>query len=481
MGRDISRNIIGDFASLRDVMLALNKGIYGVVLVVRSDGVMCGILTDGDVRRALLNGATLDSPASEHMNTNFVFGSTSNSHEENINLLSDKIRHLPILDTDGRPVDLISWAEIWQVPVSVPYLGGNELKYVSDCIDSGWVSSQGHYVKRFEKMFGDYCSAFAVTTSSGTAALHLALVALGIGAGDEVIVPDITFAASANVVVHCGATPIFVDVSKKTWTMNPMLLEELITERTRAIMPVHLYGHPCDMDPIIRIARKNSLFVVEDCAEALGARYKSRLVGTIGDVGCFSFFANKVITTGEGGMVVTRNKELMEKISMLRDHGMSRQRKYWHELAGFNYRMTNIQAAIGVAQMENLDRFLENRKVLAKEYTTQLSNMEEVTLPYEENWAESICWLYSILIDKPKVAALVEKLIKEMKVEGIETRPLFYPLHQQPPYFFDRSRSFPVSEWLSKKGISLPTSNDMTVEDVGRVCRAFKSVLENLR
>ncbi|KKK44906.1 hypothetical protein LCGC14_3166370, partial [marine sediment metagenome] len=307
---DIARNIVKLGSSLQDVMKALNSGIYGIVLLAGEDGALLGIFTDGDVRRALLGGAQLDEPARLHMNTDFKSGNEKNSHEENVNLLNEKIRHLPILDASGCPVDLISWAEIWRLPVSAPYLGGNELKYVSDCITSGWISSQGHYVKRFEKLFSEFFKIDALTASSGTTALHLALAALGIGPGDEVIVPDLTFAASANVVMHCGAKPVFVDVSEETWTMDPSLLEGVITDKTRAVMPVHLYGHPCDMNPILEIAEKNDLYVVEDCAEALGARYKSELVGTLGDIGCFSFFANKVITTGEGGMVVTRDREL---------------------------------------------------------------------------------------------------------------------------------------------------------------------------
>ena len=321
------------------------------------------------------------------------------------------------------------------IPVAKPSLGGNEVKYVSECLVTNWISSQGNYVNRFEKIFAEYCDVnHAITSSSGTTALHLALTALGIGQGDEVIVPDLTFAACANVIIHCGARPVFIDVTESTWTMDPVLLEDLITERTKAIMPVHLYGHPCDMDAIIDIARKHKIYVIEDCAEALGSLYKSKRVGTQGTIGCFSFFANKLITTGEGGMLITNDKRLKEVITKWRDHGMSREKKYWHELAGFNYRMTNIQAAIGVAQMEKIDNFIEIRDVTAKKYRTNLSGIQGITLPPEEEWAKNIFWLFSILVDEKTLGLSPEDFMKRLEGEGIETRPFFSPLHKQPPY-----------------------------------------------
>jgi perosamine synthetase len=460
-------------------MNVLERGLSGVVLVVDERGAMRGLFTDGDVRRAILGGASLEDPVDRHMNTRFVHGYASNTHEENVMLLSEYIRHLPVLDSRGRPVDLISWTDMWRLPVTEPSLGGNELKYVSDCIASNWISSQGHYIGQFERMFAEHLGIeHAVATSSGTAALHLALAALGIGPGDEVIVPALTFGACANVVMHCGATPVFADVSERTWTLEPSGLEGLLTERTRAIMPVHLYGHPCDMDPIVDFARENRLHVVEDCAEALGARYRSKPAGTMGEVGCFSFFANKVITTGEGGMVITRDDKLKDRLTMLRDHGMSRSKRYWHELAGFNYRMTNIQAAIGVAQMEKVEEFLANRKATANRYAANLAGIEGITLPPEEEWAVNIFWLYSVLLEEQVLGISAEEMIRRLDAEGIETKPFFYPLHKQPPY--PGSRSLPVAERLARQGISLPTGNDVSTGDVDRVCKAFKDILKNV-
>lgn len=478
-GKDISAVQIGETTSLREAMDLMDRLGSGVILITAQGGVLKGILTDGDVRRVLLKGCGMEEPASKHMNTSFASGAASKTREENIALMNERIRHLPVLDDEGRLVELLSWSEIWRLPVTQPLLGGNELNYVSDCITSNWISSQGAYIKRFEKMFADYHSVeHALTASSGTTALHLALAALGIGPGDEVIVPSLTFAACANVVMHTGATPVFADVSAETWTLDPALLEGLITPRTKAVMPVHLYGQPCDMDPILDVARRRGLYVVEDCAESLGAKYKGALTGVLGHIGCFSFFANKVITTGEGGMCITRDKALAEKMLVLRDHGMSKKRKYWHELAGFNYRMTNVQAAIGVAQMEKIDKFLASRKALSTRYRENLSGAQGITLPPENGWSESIFWLYSILLDKAALGVTVDDMIKRLAVEGIETRPFFSPLHLQPPYPKSKA-ALPVTEMLSESGISLPTGNDVTANDADRVSEAIKKVLKN--
>ena len=476
--RDISRNLISHRATLKDVLERLNKGIQGVVFVVDDEGIMRGLFTDGDVRRALLAGHGLGDPAEACMNRTFTAGTADAARQENLALLNERVRHLPILDYAGRPVDMISWAEMWRLPVMEPSLGGNELKYVSDCIVSGWISSQGQYVRRFEEAFAHFHDTpQALTVSNGTVALHLALVALGIGPGDEVIVPDLTFAASANVVIHCGAKPVLADVTRDTWTLDPEDFARKITPRTKAVMPVHLYGHPCDMDPIMEIARKHGLFVVEDNAEALGATCRGRLTGTIGDVGCFSFFANKVITTGEGGMVVARDPELMRKMTILRDHGMEKSRRYWHLVPGFNYRMTNLQAAIGLAQMERLEHFLSRREEIVAQYDRHLSKVPGIVLPPRSDWARNIHWLYSILID-PALAGLDrDTLAKKLAERGIETRGFFYPLHEQPPYLSDEA--FPVTSEISARGLSLPTANDIRIEDVDKVCLGIAEVVQN--
>ena len=478
--RDITSNLILISGHIKAAMQQLDKGINGVLLCVDERGTMQGILTDGDIRRGLIKDIDLNDSVESVMNRNFVSGKIENTHEENLNLLDSVIRHLPILDSKNRPVDIVSWSELWRLPVTTPSLAGNELKYVADCIETVWISSQGSYIEKFQDAFGLYHgSGMALCTSSGTAALHLALVALGVGPGDEVIIPNITFGATANVVIHAGAKPIFVDIDPKTLTMDVDALRNAITPRSRAIMPVHLYGHPCDMDPILDVAQQHDLKVVEDCAEALGAKYKDHKVGLLGDIGCFSFFANKVITTGEGGMVLTKDHNLFERVSLYRDHGMSKENRYWHLVPGHNYRMTNLQAAVGLAQLEQIDRFLQQRQQIVSCYNTHLKSIPGIQIPYSAVWAKNIHWLYFIIIDPSILGITRDELGLKLSEKGIETRPVFYPLHNQPAYEQQiSSAAYPVSERFSKHGLCLPTGNTLSIADTKRVCDELITIIK---
>jgi perosamine synthetase len=459
------------------VIAHINSIAGDIALVVDDAGVLKGLVTDGDVRRAILRGIPLSATAGDFMTTSFTSGRADADPTENLVLLNQKIRHLPLLDAAGRPVEILSWANLWRLPLVRPSLGGNEMKYVSDCIGTGWISSQGAYVDRFERAFEKYMGeGHALCVSSGTAALHVALVALGIGPGDEVVVPDLTFGATANVVIHAGATPVFVDVEASTLTLSPSALDAAITARTKAVIPVHLYGHPCDMDPILEIAHTRKLKVIEDCAEALGAEYKGRKVGTLGDVGCFSFFANKVITTGEGGMIITNDGALRDKIALLRDHGMSKDRRYWHLYPGYNYRMTNLQAAVGLAQLEQIDRFLANRMKLVERYSHHLKRIDGLQPPAAEPWAKNIYWLYTVAVVAERFGLGRDAVLDGLTVQGIEARKVFFPLHDQPAYHGGRACPAPVAMDFAKRGLSLPMSNDMTLSEVDRVC----DVLGNL-
>lgn len=472
------RHTLPDSATLDEVLRRMNEGIQGVLFLADSEGKVVGMFTDGDVRRALLNGAKLNESAEAWANKTFASGSPAAGRDENLKLLNEKIRHLPILDERGRLTDLITWAGLWRLPVMEPSLGGNELKYVTDCIASGWISSQGHYITRFEKAFGEHHGGLhSLCVSSGTTALHVALVALGIGPGDEVLVPDLTFAATANVVIHCGATPVIVDVEESTWTLDVGDLEKKITPRSRAIIPVHLYGHPCDMDAIMSVARKHDLRVIEDCAESLGAEFRGRKTGTIGDVGCFSFFANKIITTGEGGMVLTKDAGLHERMNLLRDHGMQKDRRYWHLYPGFNYRMTNLQAAIGLAQMEQLNRFLQQKESLGRRYSEGLRDVPGIVLPPNAEWAKNIYWLYSIVIEPDRLGMDRDAFSAKLQQAGIDSRPFFHPLHAQPPYLAYASGGYPVTTSLAARGLSLPSANNLKDEDIDRVCEVIRSIV----
>jgi len=356
-----------------------------------------------------------------------------------------------------------------KIPVAEPFLGGNELNYVTECIKSNWISSSGEFVKKFEKGFADYCGVdHGISTSNGTTALHLALVALGVEKGDEVIIPNLTFISTANVVAYCGAKVILVDVEKETWNIDPIKIEEKITPQTKAIIPVHLYGHSCDMDSIMEIAKKHNLFVIEDCAEAHGAEYKGKKVGSFGDVGCFSFYGNKIITTGEGGMCVTNNEKLAERMNFLKNHGSSKEKRYWHPELGFNYRMTNIQAAIGLAQLEQIDKFIEIKRNNAFLYNSLLKNNFSVTLPPEKEQSKNVYWMYSILVENRA------EIMKKLEANNMDSRPCLYPISEMPMYH-DLSE-FPISKELSKKGINLPSSVNLKKEEIELIARIINSI-----
>jgi perosamine synthetase len=363
-----------------------------------------------------------------------------------------------------------------KIPIAEPDIGQEEIQNVIEAVKSGWISSRGHFIVDLEEQFARYFGVnYGVSTSNGTTALHLALEALGIKNGDEVIIPTLTFIASANVVKYTGAHPVFVDSHPEYWCINPEKIEEKITKRTKAIMPVHLYGHPCDMDPIMRIAKKHDLFVVEDCAEAHGAEYKGKKVGSFGIISCFSFYGNKIITTGEGGMCLTNDADLAAKIRILRDHGMSPQKRYWHDVVGFNYRMTNLQAAIGVAQLAKLDKFIEKKRQVAKTYQKLLKDIEGIELHPEMSWAKNVFWMYSVLV-KSQVGISREYLAEKLLESGVDSRPFFYPVHTLPPY--KEVATYPVAEKLSAEGLNLPSSVKLTSENLVMISKVLDAGLK---
>ena len=323
---------------LREALIKMDANAQGLLFVI-SNHKLVGVITDGDVRRSIISGKTVEDPISAIFNQNCKSLPNTASTEEIQANLSEKIKVIPLLDTDGNVVDFSSAYRLHRTPVLEPLLGGNELEYVTECITTNWISSQGKYVTQFEEAVRKHCGAdYALAVSNGTVALHLSLVALGIGPGDEVIVPDITFGATLNAVLLTGATPIIVDVDKATWNISPQLIASSITNKTKAIMPVHIYGVPCDMSEIQVIANEHDLLIIEDCAEALGSTIDKVHVGNFGNAGTFSFFGNKVITCGEGGAIIFKDKAVYERAKVLRDHGMTPGKRYWHEAMGFNYR-----------------------------------------------------------------------------------------------------------------------------------------------
>lgn len=359
------------------------------------------------------------------------------------------------------------------LPVAEPCLGGNELAYVTDCIRSGWISSLGEYIPRFEGLFAEFCGArYGVAVSNGTTALHLALAVLRIGPGDEVILPSLTFIATANAVRYAGATPIFADCEDRTWNIDPEDAARRVTARTRAIIPVHLYGHPADMGPILELAQSHGIWVLEDAAEAHGACYQGRRVGSLGVLNTFSFYGNKIITTGEGGLLTTDDAALAERARFLRDHAMSPEKRYWHPEVGYNYRMTNLQAALGVAQMEQIEAFIARKREIARAYNRLLGDVPGLVLPPEASWATSVYWMYSLLVTDG-FPLTRDALRDHLRRQEIDSRPFFYPIHEMPPY--RQAESLPVAERLSRQGINLPSGVTLTDEDIERVAEAIRA------
>jgi perosamine synthetase len=359
------------------------------------------------------------------------------------------------------------------IPVTEPDLSGNELAYVADCILSGWVSSKGAYVKRFEDAMADWCGVrHGIATSSGTNALHLALLALGIGVGDEVIVPALAYVATANAVAYTGARPIFVDADLATWNLDLDQLTSKITPHTKAIIPLHVYGHPVDMAALSASADKHGLWVVEDACEAHGAEYQGRRVGGLGHVGCFSFYGNKLITAGEGGMLTTDSDDLAASVRSLRNQASTGE-MYWHAQIGFSYRMTNLQAAVGLAQLERVTHFIAARQEIARRYDEQLSNIPGLTLYTEPNESQSVCWLYSLLVGA-EFRLNRDELIAHLASQGVESKPFFKPLPYLPVY--RDGQCYPIAEHLSQCGISLPTYVKMQPSQIAYITQVIRQV-----
>jgi perosamine synthetase len=372
------------------------------------------------------------------------------------------------MTSDGRRPD----PGMQRIPVYRPDLSGNERRYVLECIDSSWISSIGSFIGRFEESVARETGApHAIAVCNGTVALHLALHCLGVGPGDEVIVPTFTYISSVNTIAQTGATPVFAESAQDDWNLDPLDVERRVTPRTKAIMAVHLYGAPCAMPALMELAKRRGLHVIEDCAEALGSRIASRHVGTFGDAGTFSFFGNKTVTTGEGGMVIATDDTLAARLRLVKGQGQSLTRRYWHETLGFNYRMTNIEAAIGLAQMERLSDIAARKAMIAQNYRTLLAGLP-VTFQRLRPNTQSSNWLVSLLLPP---GADRDAIMAQMASGGIETRPVFFCAHEMPMY--ETGERFPVAQDIAARGVSLPSYPALTPDDVRRVCDTLSDAL----
>jgi len=375
------------------------------------------------------------------------------------------------------------------IPVNEPLLGPREMEYVTECIRTGWISSAGRFIDAFEESWALYCGTdFGIAVSSGTTALQVAVSCLGLQPGDEIIMPTFTIISCAQAIIANGFTPVLVDSDPQTWCMDVHQVEAKITPRTRAIMPVHMYGHPVDMDPLLALAQKNDLDIIEDAAEAHGAEYLSghagsdrtwRRCGGFGHVSAFSFYANKLITTGEGGMVMTSNAELADRARSLRNLCFRPERRFYHTELGFNFRMTNLQAALGLAQVERIDQIVNHKRWMGKAYSEQLSGIPGLQLPVEESWAKNIYWMFGVVLDNEHDLNAIEFADQLIKF-GVQTRPFFLGMHEQPVLLernLFKDEHYPIAEHLARKGLYLPSGMALSEAQLNSVCEKVREVL----
>jgi len=365
------------------------------------------------------------------------------------------------------------------IPVATPDLSGNEEKYVVEAVRSSWISSSGAFLDRFENEFATTCeSRFALGVSNGTTALHLALAGMNVQPGDEVIVPSMTYIATANAIRYCGGEPVFVDVDPETWCITADAIEAAITPRTRGVIVVHLLGQPADMDPIMRVASTHGMWVVEDTAEAPFATYKGRAVGSIGHVGTFSFYGNKLLTSGEGGAITFQEPIMERRYRMLRGQGMDPDRRYYFPIIGFNYRMTNVAAAILCGQMERRAAIMERRHRIWNRYVERLSAVPGIQLRPENDWSQTSPWMFACLVDEQSFGTSRDHLARALHERRIETRPMFVPLHSLPPYrqAVVAGRELPVTDRLGATGIMLPTFTALADHEIDRICDAITEI-----
>jgi len=370
------------------------------------------------------------------------------------------------------------------IPVNEPLIGEQEKKYVMECLETGWISSEGRFIREFEEKWAAYCGMkYGVAVSNGTVALEIAVACLNLNLGDEVIMPSFTIISCAQAITKAKAVPVLVDCDPETWCMDVSQVEARITPRTRAIMPVHIYGHPVDMDPILELAQQHNLVVIEDAAEAHGAEYKGRKCGNMGDLNCFSFYANKIITTGEGGMVLTNDEQQAEHLRSMRNLCFRKERRFYHTELGNNFRFTNVQAAIGLAQIERIERSIQQKLWIASAYTEQLKTLEMLSLPVKRPWAKNVYWMYGLVLD-PSTGMDAVEFAYRLAREGVMTRPFFLGMHEQPAFHamgLFQNEHYLVTEHIARQGLYIPSGLTLTQDHIDRVCSAIKTCLERAK
>ena len=464
----------------------INKSGLGIIFVITQENKIFGSISDGDIRRYLLKRKIdIINYKSKLIKKNPVTANITDDKTKILKLLDPtlnkvRINCVPLINSKKEIVDVSTIYSLGRIPLLSPQISIKEKNNVMNCLNSGWISSAGDYVEKFEKNFSNYLGGgYSLSVSNGTTGIELALRALGVGQGDEVLLPNFTFAATINAVINSKATPKLIDIDKETWTIDIRQIKKHITNKTKAIIPVHIYGQSANSDEIRKIAKKNKLLIIEDCAEALGGTYKKRLIGREGDASTFSFYPNKLITTGEGGMVVFKDKKIFNKAKKLRNQGRSTSKMFWHDFAGFNFRMTNIQAAIGVAQLDRINSFMKSRKRVFTIYDNFFKKHDDILLLPKNKWSQNSLWLYTILItslNEVKRDLLINKLAKL----GIETRPGFYPINTMDPYKKFGKGSYPNSNKISYISVSLPSSTTLKRQDIFYIYKSIISEKEKI-
>lgn len=476
-------------ATLREAMRAMTRTRQGLICVVGKDRAFLGLLADVDVRKALLAGAGLGASITRAMNKRPITAA-ADADQDRIAALFHRTQksHIPLVDGKGRYQGLAALMDYVSIPLHNPVFAGNEWRYVKQCLDTGWVSSAGAFVTRFERAAARRIGVpHAVAMVNGTAALHLSLIAAGVTAGDEVLVPSLTFIATANSTVYLGAAPRFVDCERETFGMDPVKLERWLERHTRrrgretfvratgrrlaACVPTHIFGHPARIEAIIAVCRRYGIPVIEDAAESLGSTYRGKATGSFGIAGCLSFNGNKIITTGGGGMVVTRSSKIARTAQHLSTQAKKNSATYLHDAVGYNYRLPNINAALGCAQMERLDVFLNRKRLVAQQYQKGLDGAAGVVLVWEPREARSNFWLNTVVASSKRRA---HALMTRLNDHGLESRPLWTPCHRQPIFEPLTAGPIDVVDRLWETAINVPSSSDLSLKAVDRVCRLLR-------
>ena len=451
----------------------LNKNLIGTLIVVDESMKLVGIITDGDIRRALLKHNNTELKCSEIANKDCKYVDQF-TDKKKIRSLAQAYRVIPIVDETNKLIDFYSFKVSSRIPVSSPEIRGNEIKYVIDCFETNWISSQGSYVTKFENEFSEYVGKpFCLSVCNGTVALELALKSLDIGKGDEVIIPTFTFGATANAVLNCGADIVFIDVCKDTWLADVDLVRKAISPKTKAIIVVDIYGNPYDIKSLREKCDVQNIKIISDSAEAVGARVDNQHTGHDADIATFSFFANKLITTGEGGMVAFNDEEIFIKAKSIRDHGMDPNRRYFHIYQGSNSRMTNIQAAIGLAQLEQINLFLKLRNNIYKKYNDALEYLSCTSFQFIGDTSIQSPWLYAIQIEDRDI----DKIVSKLEQKKIDSRRFFQPLDSMPPFKKYKNFLNGNAQEIFSKGLCLPTFTSMTDNEIDYVATELVKIL----